>query len=109
MTRLDPACAFFAFGVLRFELLQWHAAKWRLCARMASPWRLSEPIAHAGALELVALIKRFVPPAPIDDGRAPERRAAGGVEAVPTLVQGEVDLLWRDAASGRLIGFGEQP
>ena len=102
-TRLHPASAFLPFAVLRLELLQWHAFKWRLCAKMASPWRLSEPIAHAGALELVGLIKRYVPPARVEDGDGAEPSVAGGAEDVPALVHGEVDLLWRDA--GRRIGL----
>ena len=104
-TRLHPASAFLPFAVLRLELLQWHAFKWRLCAKMASPWRLSEPIAHAGALELVGLIKRYVPPARVEDGDRAEPSVAGGAEDVPALVHGEVDLLWRDAATGRRIGL----
>ena len=47
------------------------------------------------------LVKRFVPPARLEDGAKLSR----DVEDVPALVHGAEDLLWRDAASGRLIGL----
>ena len=127
VSQLSAPSGFFLYALLWWEVLQWHATKWRLCTRTCSPWQLASPVKDAGFLELVDLIKLHVPPpaAEIGEEEASEQRvqrgrsgervgAFGEREHYPILTQGGdqpdqgglAKLLWRDEC-GRRVGFGE--